>query len=93
MPQDLNCRFGDLAARAPELRARFAEKLVRQVEDVVSLPEWRQGDAEFVQAVVDILAKPAGPHLSLEGDIGRGDDSDIHPDRLLAAEALHLSFL
>src|SRR5439155_17445175 len=73
--------------------AGFGEKLVRQVEDVIALPEGRQGDGEFVQTVVDVLTKPASPHLSLEGDIGGGDDPNGHSDRLLAAERLHLSFL
>src|SRR2546426_8129510 len=52
------------------LHAGFGEKLVRQVEDVVALPEGWQRDPEFVQTVVDVLAEPARPHLSLEGDIG-----------------------
>src|SRR5439155_9502716 len=77
-----------------ELHAGFGEKLVRQVEDAISsLPEGRQGDPEFIQTVIDILAEPASPHLSVEGDIGGGDDSHIHADRPLAAEWLDLSLL
>src|SRR5713101_3760604 len=63
------------------------------MEDVISLPEGRQGDPEFVQTVTAILAEPASPHLTLEGDIGGGDDPRGHSDRLLAAERLDLSFL
>src|SRR2546426_5496260 len=63
------------------------------MEDVISLPEGRQGDPEFVQTVIDILAEPAGPHLSVEGHIGGGDDPCRHADRALAAERLDLSFL
>src|SRR2546428_13916421 len=63
------------------------------MEDVFSLPEGRQGDPEFVQAVVDILAEPASPHRSLERDIGGGDDPRGHSHRPLAAERLDLSFL
>src|SRR5439155_11397954 len=47
----------------------------------------------FVQTVIDILAEPSSPHLSLEGDIGGGDDPRGHSDRPLAAERLDLSFL
>src|SRR2546425_1022046 len=91
--KDLSRRLRDFAARAAELHAGFGEKLVRQVEDVIALSEGRQGDPEFVQTVIDILAEPASPYLSLEGDIGGGDDPRGHADRLLAAERLDLSFL
>src|SRR2546426_4255428 len=40
-----------------------------------------------------ILAEPARPHLSLEGNVGSGDDPRRHSDRPLAAERLDLSFL
>ena len=63
------------------------------MEDVVSIPQRRKADHEFVQAVVDVLAEPARQHLAREGNIGRGDDPHVHADRVLAAEALHLSFL
>src|SRR5205807_714824 len=91
--KDLGCCFWDFAAGAAELHAGFAEKLVRQVKDVVSLPERRQGNPKFVQTVVDILAEPARPDLQLEGNIGGGDDPRGHSDRLLAAERLDLPFL
>src|SRR3989442_2498807 len=91
--KDLSRRLRDFAARAAELHAGFGEKLVRQVEDVIALPEGRQGDPEFVQTVIDILAEPASPYLSLEGDIGGGDDPRRHADRLLAADRLDLSLL
>src|SRR5438876_3568995 len=63
------------------------------MEDVISLPKGRQGDSEFVQTVVDILAEPTRMHLSPEGDIRGGDDPHVHRERPLAAERLHLSFL
>src|SRR2546422_9038425 len=63
------------------------------MEDVVALPEGRQGDRELVQAIVDILAEPAGPHLALERHIGGGDEPHLHRDRLRASERLHLSHL
>src|SRR5438093_8640863 len=91
--KDLSRRLRDFAARAAELHAGFGEKLVRQVEDVISLPEGRQGDPEFVQTVIDILAEPASPHFPLERDIGGGDDPCGHSHRPLAAERLDLSFL
>src|SRR5467141_511237 len=91
--KDLSRRFRDFAAGAAELHAGFREKLVRQVEDVIALPEGRQGDPEFVQTVIDSLAEPASPHLSLEGHVGGGDDPRRHSDRPLAAERLDLSFL
>jgi len=52
-----------------------------------------QGDDEFVEPVVDILAEPARPYRQLEGDTGGGDGPHIHADRRLAAEWPHLSFL
>src|SRR5437870_1060622 len=91
--KDLSRRFRDFPARAAELHAGFREKLVRQVKDVISLPEGRQGDPEFVQTVIDILAEPASTHLSLEGNVGGGDNPRRHSDRPLAAERLDLSFL
>src|SRR2546422_2910520 len=63
------------------------------MEDVVALPEGRQGDRELVQSIVDILAEPAGPHLALERHIGGGDEPHLHRDRLRASERLHLSHL
>src|SRR5205823_2253052 len=94
IPQkDLRRRFRDLAAGAAELHAGFREKLARQVEDVVPLPERRQGDRELVQAVIDILPEPASPRFALEGDIGGSDDPREHLDRALAAEWLDLSLL
>ena len=63
------------------------------MQDVVSLPEGRQGDSEFVQTEVHILAESSSSHLSRERDIGRSDDPRGHSNRPLAAERLHLSFL
>src|SRR5437867_9559814 len=91
--KDLSRGFRDFAARAAELHTGLREKLVRQVEDVIALPEGRQGDPEFVQTEIDILAEPASPHFSLEGHVGGGDDPRGHSDRPLAAERLDLSFL
>src|SRR5437867_10144394 len=91
--KDPSRRLRDFAARAAELHAGFGEKLVRQVEDVIALSEGRQGDPEFVQTVIDILAEPSSAHLSLEGDIGGGDDPRGHSDWPFAAERLDLSFL
>jgi hypothetical protein len=62
----MTTRLGaDRLTRAAELRAGVCEKFLRQVEDVVSLPQRRHDDREFVQAVVDILAEPARPYLAL----------------------------
>src|SRR2546425_12124295 len=91
--KDLGRRLRDLAGRAAELHAGFCEKPVRQVKDVVSLPEGRDANHELVKAIVKILAKPARLHLSLEGNIGGGDDPNVNMERLLAAERLHLPFL
>src|SRR5437870_12025613 len=91
--KDLSRRLRDFTARAAELHAGFREKLVRQMEDVISLPEGRQADPEFVQTEIDILAEPASPHLLVEADIGGGDDPRGDADRPRAAERLDLSFL
>src|SRR5256886_5771977 len=63
------------------------------MKDVVALPERWQRDRELVQAIVDVLAEPAGPHLALERHIRGGDEPHLHRDRLLASERLHLSHL
>ena len=91
--EDPSRRFRDPTAGAAELHAGLGEEPVREVEDVVSLPEGRHGDREFAQAVVGILAEPARRHLSLDGDVGGGDDPYVHRDRPLAADWLNLSFL
>src|SRR5205809_236788 len=52
--QDLSRRLRDGAAGAVELRAGFREKNIRQLEDVVSLPQRRQRDDELVEAIVDV---------------------------------------
>src|SRR5437879_10802681 len=71
----------------PNLHVGFYQKTVRQVEDVISLPEGRQGDHEFVQAVVNILAEPAGLYLSREGGIGGGDECVRRADGLSGTAA------
>src|SRR3989442_1535451 len=94
IPQkDLSRGFRDFAARAAELETRFGKKLVRQVYDVVSLPQRRQRDPELVQTIVNVLSESASLDFSLEGHIGGGNDPRGHANRLLAAERLHLSFL
>src|SRR3989449_4829584 len=91
--QHLSRRRRDLAAGTPELHAGFCDKILRQVQDVVSLPQGGQADDEFVQAVVDLLAEPARPDRQLEGDTGGGDGPHVHSDRRPAARPLHRSFL
>ena len=76
-----------------EFHGGFLEKLIRQVKDVVSVSERRQGDSELVQTVIKIRPEPARPHLFLQGNIRGGDDSDIRKHRLGAAQRLDLSFL
>src|SRR5256712_1258405 len=93
MQKALGRRLRDLAGGAAKLHIGFCEKPVRQVRDVVSLPEGWHANHDLVEAVVKILAKPALLHLSLEGDIGGGDDPNVHMERLLAAKRLHLPFL
>src|SRR5437870_734066 len=77
--QHVSRRLRDLAAGAAELHAGFCDEIVRQVKDVVSLPQGGQRDDDFLQAVVDILLEPARLHLSLQGDAGGSDGSHIHP--------------
>src|SRR5882762_5523329 len=91
--QDLSRRLRDAAAGAVELATGFREKPVRQLQDVVSLPEGRQRDDELVEAIVDVGAEPAQPHLLLERNIGSGGDPHSNRDGPLAAERLHLSLL
>ena len=81
------------AAGAAEFHARFDEELAGEVEDIFPLPERRQSDHEFIQAIVDVLTEAARPHLTFQADIRRGDDPRVHSNRSGAAERLHLSFL
>src|SRR5437899_5246966 len=91
--QHASRRLRDLAAGAAELHAGFRDEIVRQVKDVVTLPQGGQRDDECAQAVPGILAKPARPHLSLKGDTGGSDGPHVHGHRRRAAERLHLSLL
>ena len=57
------------------------------------LAQRRQHDLHDGQAVVEILAEPAGPHLGLEVAVGRGHHADVHRVVALAAHLLDLAGL
>ena len=67
---------------------------MRQLGDVLlTLAQRGQGDGHHVQTIVEILAEMAQPDLLLQVTVGGGDDADIHPQGLIAADPLHLPLL
>ena len=71
-----------------------SEKQFRQVHDVVApLSERRDGDDEFVQAVIKVPAEAARFDLAIQGDIGRGDDPHVDRHGAATAERTYLSLL
>ena len=60
---------------------------------VAALAQRRQVDGDDVEPVEEIGAEAAPPDLLLEVAIGRGDDADVHRDRLGGADRNHLPLL
>src|SRR5205814_8569297 len=66
-------------------------EMLDQFEDIVTpLPERRNGERDYLQPEVQVLAKCAGPHGTLEVVIGRRNDAHVGSNHLVAANALDL---
>ena len=53
----------------------------------LALPQRRNEQWQHVQPVIQVFAKLAFCHRLLQQLVGRGDDADIHLDRLCPAQA------
>ena len=53
----------------------------------------RHLEFDHVEAVIEVLAEPAGRHLLLQVAVGGDDDAHVHADRLLAADPLQFVLL
>src|SRR5690606_28309460 len=72
----------------------FANEVVHQRREVLlALAQRRHRDLDHLEAVVEVMPKPAGCNGGLQVAIGRGNEPDIHLDRLCAADTLELAFL
>jgi hypothetical protein len=81
-------------AAEPELRTITIEEEPGEDADVrAPFAQWRDPDREDVQAVIQVRAKSALRDLVREIAVGRGQDADVHADRLVRADALHLAAL
>ena len=68
------------------LPGEFFKEMVRQQGDIFpALPEGREFDGDDVNAVEQVFPESAFSDFRLERFIGRGDDPDIHLDRLIAS--------
>jgi hypothetical protein len=55
-----------------------------------ALAQWRQAEADDVETVEEVLAKPALGDEALEVGVGRCDDADVDPDRMRLADGMNL---
>ncbi len=70
------------------------QEVDRQLEDVLrALAQGRHVQADHVEPVVQVFAKPPGSDQGLEVLMGRGQDPDVDRDRLRAADALERHLL
>jgi hypothetical protein len=92
-PRGVGAHGGGGRGPVRRLAARGPAKL-RQREDVArSLAQGRERERGDVQAVEQVLAKPARGHRRVEVDVGRGDEPYVDRDRPPGAEPHHLSLL
>ena len=74
-----------------EPRAIFLDEVMHEQRDVLGpLAQRRQVQREHVDAVIEILAKPAACNELLELAIGRGDDPDVDAPILIVADPAEL---
>ncbi len=74
--------------------AVLLQEVIDERRDVVfAPPERRDGDADDVQAVEEVGPEPAFRHERVEVLVGRGDDADVGPERLVRAEPVELPVL
>src|SRR5258707_10910762 len=89
--QRLGCDAVDLLA---ELRGRARGEAVREGRDVLPpLAQRRNQNRQHAEPKVQILAEVPARRVLGEVAVRRGDDADVHLDRLRAADALELLLL
>ena len=76
------------------LAAELAHELLDEAGDVLApLTQAREVDAQHVEPMIQIAAELAQLHLLAQIPIGRGDDADVHPEKVLAADPPELPLL
>ena len=80
--------------RHPLRRAVARQEPLGQHRNVdLTLAKRREANRERVDAVIEILAEASVAHELLERPVGGGDETEVHRDRFVAAEALEAPFL
>ena len=85
----------DPRGRPPEHhRPELLHEVLEQREDVLrAIAQRRQVDREYMQAIIEILAKRAPGHGDLQVAIRRRDDAHVGLEHPRAAEALEFALL
>jgi len=84
----------DLGRRRPRRRAVLVEEVRHEGRDVLAaLAQRRQGDADDVQPVVQVLPEPAAGDVGFEVAVRRRQHARVGRDRHRAADALELAEL
>ena len=79
---------------AAALLRQYLQKLLDEQQQVVPpLAQRRQVQRDHVEAVEEVGAEVAPPHLLLEVAVGGGDDPNVHRDRLGGADRDHFPLL
>ena len=92
--QQFHALAGDAVEDAAVLLGEPAGEVVDEQADVVAaLAQGRHGEHDHVEAVVEVLAEGAAPHLLLQIAVGGGEDAHVDAHRRLAADALQFLLL
>ena len=95
MPQYFLAGFrGETPQVFLQLLLQFLQEKIGKQQDVFTpVAQGRKGNSHDVQPVVEIFAKLPPIDLFLQLGIGGGDDADVHPDILHAADFSEGRFL
>src|SRR5271157_2004385 len=70
------------------------QKFAREDRNVAGpVTQWRQGDGNDADAVVEIGPEFAARHRFFEIAVGRGNQPDVHLERARSADALEFALL
>ena len=84
----------DAAHVAALLGGESRDEMIDELGNVVgALAERRHHDREYIQSVVEILAKLAALHHVDHVAVGGGDQADVHLDRATRADGIDLALL
>src|SRR5438552_4747500 len=65
----------------------FGKEALDEIWNVVAaFAQRRQGNADDVEAIIEVLAKSAGVHFLGQVFVGGGDDARLHGNRLVGAD-------